>query len=60
VGDALLWLGGLVVFVGTGYHMYQVKFPKPGTRPSFLQVALFLPAAIAFVISGLIVFSLPF
>ena len=33
--------------------LYEVKFPKPGTRPGFLQVLLVAPVSVVFAISGL-------
>lgn len=49
----MLTVAALAIAVVSARFLYDVKYPKPGTRPSFLRVLLVGPVSIVFVIAGL-------
>lgn len=48
----LITLVLLAIALATGRFLYEVKFPQPGTRPSFLRVLLVAPVSIVFAFCG--------
>lgn len=50
--NLLLTIAMLAVATLCARFLYEVKFPKPGTRPGFLRVLLVAPVSIVFAISG--------
>lgn len=48
-----LTLAALAIAAVSARFLYEVKYPRPGTRPSFWRVLLVGPVSIVFVIAGL-------
>lgn len=48
-----LTLAALAIAGVSARFLYEVKYPRPGTRPSFWRVLLVGPVSIVFVIAGL-------
>ena len=46
-------LVALAIAAFAARFLYEVKYPKPGTRPSFLRVLMVGPVSIVFVIAGI-------
>jgi hypothetical protein len=49
----MLTVAALAIAGVSARFLYDVKYPKPGTRPSFLRVLLVVPVSIVFVIAGI-------